>query len=37
MKNAETVRELKAGGMSQAEVVEQLGLAKSTVHRYWQS
>jgi transcriptional regulator with XRE-family HTH domain len=37
MKNAEAVRELQAAGLSQAEVVEKLGLAKSTVHRYWQS
>jgi transcriptional regulator with XRE-family HTH domain len=37
MKNAEAVRELQTAGLSQAEVVEKLGLAKSTVHRYWQS
>ncbi|WP_223508002.1 helix-turn-helix domain-containing protein [Pseudomonas sp. BF-B-25] len=37
MKNAEAVRELQAAGLSQAEVVEKLGLAKSTVHRYWSS
>lgn len=37
MKNAEAVRELQAAGLSQAEVVEKLGLAKSTVHRYWRS
>lgn len=36
-KNEEAVRELKAAGFSQAEVVEKLGLSKSTVHRYWQS
>ncbi|MBJ7370641.1 MULTISPECIES: helix-turn-helix domain-containing protein [Pseudomonas] len=36
-KNEEAVRDLKAAGFSQAEVVEKLGLAKSTVHRYWQS
>ena len=35
--NEEAVRELKAAGFSQAEVVEKLGLSKSTVHRYWQS
>lgn len=34
-KNEEAVRELKAAGFSQAEVVEKLGLAKSTVNRYW--
>ncbi|WP_109413302.1 helix-turn-helix domain-containing protein [Pseudomonas silesiensis] len=34
--NAETVRELKASGLSQAEVAQRLGLASSTVHRYWQ-
>jgi transcriptional regulator with XRE-family HTH domain len=36
-KNEEAVRELRAAGFSQAEVVEKLGLSKSTVHRYWQS
>lgn len=36
-KNEEAVRELKAAGFSQADVVEKLGLSKSTVHRYWQS
>lgn len=36
-KNAEAVRELRAAGLSQAEVVERLGLARSTVHRYWHS
>ncbi|MFJ2550187.1 helix-turn-helix domain-containing protein [Pseudomonas sp. NPDC087612] len=35
-KNAEAVRELKASGLSQAEAAEKLGLARSTVHRYWQ-
>lgn len=30
------MKELKALGLSQAEVVQRLGLAKSTVHRYWQ-
>lgn len=35
-KNAAAVRELKASGMSQAEIAHTLGLAKSTVHRYWQ-
>jgi DNA-binding NarL/FixJ family response regulator len=35
-KNSEAVKELKALGLSQAEVVQRLGLAKSTVHRYWQ-
>lgn len=34
-KNEKAVRELRAAGFSQAEVVEKLGLAKSTVHRYW--
>jgi len=37
MKNAEAVRELQTAGLSQAEVVAKLGLAKSTVHRYWRS
>lgn len=36
-KNAEAVRKLKASGLSQAQVIEKLGLAKSTVHRYWRS
>ncbi|WP_166364449.1 helix-turn-helix domain-containing protein [Pseudomonas akapageensis] len=35
-KNAQAVRELKASGLSQAEVAHKLGLARSTVHRYWQ-
>lgn len=35
-KNAEAVRELKASGLSQAEIAHKLGLARSTVHRYWQ-
>lgn len=35
-KNAAAVRELKASGLSQAEIAHKLGLAKSTVHRYWQ-
>lgn len=35
-KNSEAVKELKAAGCSQAEAAEKLGLAKSTVHRYWQ-
>lgn len=35
-KNAEAVRELKAAGLSQAEIAHKLGLARSTVHRYWQ-
>ena len=34
--NAAAVRELKASGLSQAEIANKLGLAKSTVHRYWQ-
>ena len=34
--NANAVRELKALGLSQAEVARRLGLASSTVHRYWQ-
>lgn len=33
--NAEAVRELKASGLSQAEVAQRLGMARSTVHRYW--
>lgn len=36
-KNEEAVEELKAAGFSQAETAERLGLAKSTVHRYWHS
>ncbi|WP_348751390.1 helix-turn-helix domain-containing protein [Pseudomonas rhodesiae] len=36
-KNEEAVRDLKLAGFSQAEVVEKLGLAKSTVNRYWKS
>ena len=35
-KNADAVRELKALGLSQAEVAQRLGLASSTVFRYWQ-
>lgn len=31
----EAVKALKAAGLSQAETAEKLGLAKSTVHRYW--
>jgi len=34
---ADAVKELKAAGLSQAETAERLGLAKSTVHRYWHS
>lgn len=34
--NAAAVLKLKAEGRSQAEVVRELGLAKSTVQRYWQ-
>ncbi|MEB0007892.1 transcriptional regulator [Pseudomonas sp. RTB3] len=34
--NAAAVLKLKAEGMSQAAVVRELGLAKSTVQRYWQ-
>ncbi|WP_408598546.1 helix-turn-helix domain-containing protein [Pseudomonas sp. PLMAX] len=34
--NADAVRELKALGLSQAEVARRLGLASSTVYRYWQ-
>ncbi|WP_256214216.1 transcriptional regulator [Pseudomonas sp. URIL14HWK12:I6] len=34
---ADAVKELKASGFSQAEAAERLGLAKSTVHRYWHS
>lgn len=34
--NAAAVKKLKEAGYSQADVVKQLGLAKSTVHRYWQ-
>lgn len=32
---ADAVKELKASGFSQAQAAEKLGLAKSTVHRYW--
>ncbi|WP_339100199.1 helix-turn-helix domain-containing protein [Pseudomonas atacamensis] len=34
---AQAVKALKAAGLSQAEAAERLGLAKSTVHRYWHS
>jgi transcriptional regulator with XRE-family HTH domain len=34
--NAAAVLKLKAQGMSQAEITRELGLAKSTVQRYWQ-
>lgn len=34
---AEAVKALKAAGFSQAETAQRLGLAKSTVHRYWHS
>jgi transcriptional regulator with XRE-family HTH domain len=34
---AEAVKALKAAGFSQAEAAQRLGLAKSTVHRYWHS
>lgn len=35
--SAEAVKALKEAGFSQAEAAERLGLAKSTVHRYWHS
>lgn len=31
------VKGLQAAGWNQAEVVEKLGLAKLTLHRYWKS
>ena len=34
---AVNVKALKAAGVSQAEAAQRLGLAKSTVHRYWHS
>ncbi|MCK1791762.1 transcriptional regulator [Pseudomonas violetae] len=34
---ADSVKALKDAGLSQAEVAERLGLAKSTIHRYWHS
>lgn len=34
-KNLEAVQAVKAAGLTQAEAVKQLGLAKSTVNRYW--
>ena len=34
---AEAVKALKGDGLSQAEAAKKLGLAKSTVHRYWHS
>ena len=33
---ATAVRELKAQGLTQTQVAQALGLANSTVHRYWQ-
>ncbi len=33
---ATVVRELKAQGLTQTQVAQKLGLANSTVHRYWQ-
>jgi len=36
-KSLEAVRELRAAGCSQSQVVEKLGLSRSTVHRYWRS
>lgn len=36
-KNLDAVRKLRDAGSSQAEAAEKLGLAKSTVHRYWKS
>jgi DNA-binding NarL/FixJ family response regulator len=34
--NAAAVLKLKSQGLSQAAVAQELGLAKSTVQRYWQ-
>lgn len=35
LKNIQAVRELKAQGMNQAEVVRRLGISQSSVQRYW--
>jgi len=35
-KNVDAAKEPKALGLSKAEVVWRLGLASSTVYRYWQ-
>ena len=34
-KDLEAVKAMKAAGLTQADAVGQLGLAKTTVHRYW--
>ncbi|MEZ2873966.1 helix-turn-helix domain-containing protein [Pseudomonas lundensis] len=36
-KNAEVIRELKEAGFSRKDVMEKLGLSRSTVYGHWKS